>query len=135
MQPEWTAKRVKARFREAVLTLSRLRNLTSRDVPSTPSSKWPPVGRPDRHALLDVASGRVTSAEVSRLDEAIAWACDWLEDYERHLVWDRARGISWKVIERRHGYHRTTGWRHYVFALIKIAIELNAKAGKAPGHA
>ena len=134
----WTSQAVKARFREAAQTLRRLHNLTNRDVPMVRDTYWPTIVRPyvegygwdaPRSSLGAPAPGA-----IDRLDEAIGWASDWLEDYERHLVWERAFSVRWKVLEAKLGCDRTTAWRHYVFALVKVAAQLNARDGQAAGN-
>ena len=61
---------------------------------------------------------------IDRMDEALAWL-HWLEADEVRLVWLRAEGVRWKSIAHRFGMDRSTAWRHWTAALIKIAARLN----------
>ena len=65
---------------------------------------------------------------------AIAWL-HLLDADEVRLVWLRAERVRWKAIAPRFGVDRSTAWRRWTCALIKIAAHLNsADAEKVLQH-
>ena len=123
----WTAKDVAQRLEEAAATLSRLPLVRVRGYRST----WPPIVRdvceavePDRVRL-----GPPSPAAIDRMDEALQWL-HWLEPDEMRLVWLRAEGVRWKVIAARFAASRSSVWRRWTCALIKVAEFLNRPSRK-----
>lgn len=127
----WTPLKVAARIREAALTLRHLDNLNCHDIPSGFRSSLKGVVRNHDEAYgyhrLSVQPDTPDPAEIQRADEVMEWTGQWLELWERNLVWARAFHAPWKKIERTLDCSRTTAWRHWIFALMKIAVHLNAR--------
>lgn len=122
---DWTPKMVEARLEEAADTLRRLPPVKVQGYFST----WPPIIRDFWEAFgwhdAEARLGPPTPAAIDRMDETMLWL-RWLEPDELRLVWLRAEGVRWKVIARRFGIDRSTAWRHWTYALIKIASRLNS---------
>ncbi len=120
----WTAKAVADRIEEAAQTLRRLPSVRVRGYIST----WPPTIRDFWEAFgwnaVEVRPGPPAPDAIDRMDESLAWL-HWLEPNEVRLVWLRAEGVRWKSISHRFGMDRSTAWRHWTYALIKIAAQLN----------
>ena len=120
----WTAKAVADRFEEAAQTLRRLPAVKVHGYIGT----WPTIIRDFFEAFgwhaTEVRLGPPTPAAIDRMDEALRWLLC-LERDEVRLVWIRAEGVRWKSIAHRFGMDRSTAWRHWSCALIKIAAHLN----------
>jgi flavin-binding protein dodecin len=119
-----TPKAVADSLEEAAQTLHRLPPVRVQGYFTT----WPPIIREfweafGRHAA-EVRLGPPTPDAIDRMDEALQWL-HWLELNEVRLVWLRAEGARWKSIAYRFGMDRSTAWRHWSCALIKIAAHLN----------
>lgn len=127
----WTTKKVAARIREAALTLRHLDNLNCHDIPSgfRCSLKIVVHEHDDAYGYHrpSVRPDAPDQAKIKRADEVIDWTGQWLELWERNLVWARAFRAPWKKIEATLDCSRTTAWRHWIFALMKIAVHLNAR--------
>jgi len=121
----WTPKLVAERLEEAAETMRGLPPAIMR--PKLCS--WPEIIRDASESYgwsADrVRSGPPSAAAIDRLDETLEWFL-WLEPEESRLVWARAVGTRWKVIAYRLGVDRTTVWRRWTYALVKIAAHLNA---------
>ena len=63
-------------------------------------------------------------AAIDRKHEAFGWL-SWLEPDEARIVWLRAEDVRWKIIAGRFGMDRSTAWRRWVCALVKVASRLN----------
>ena len=120
----WTPTTVADAIEEAAQTLRRLPPVRVRGCFNT----WPPVIRDFWEAFgwnaAEVRLGPPTPDAIDRMDEALRWLLC-LEPDEVRLVWLRAEGVRWKSISHRFGMDRSTAWRHWSCALIKIAAHLN----------
>lgn len=120
----WTPKAVADALEEAAQTLRRFPSVRVRGYIST----WPPVIRDFWEAYgwndVEVRPGPPTAAAIDRMDECMGWL-RMLDADEVRLVWLRAEGVRWKSIAHRFGIDRSTAWRHWTCALIKIAAHLN----------
>jgi len=125
-QQDWTPKLVEARLEEAADTLRRLPKVKVQGFLST----WPPIIRDFWEAFgwhdVEVRPGPPAPKAIDRMDESLRWM-RWLEPEEVRLVWLRAEGVRWKAIAHRFGMDRSTAWRHWTYALIKIASRLNSE--------
>ena len=120
----WTPTTVADRLEEAAQTLRRLPPVKVRGY----ISAWPPTIRDFWEAFgwnaVEVRFGPPAPDAIDRMDESLSWL-HWLEPNEVRLVWLRAEGVRWKSIAYRFGMDRSTAWRHWSCALIKIAAQLN----------
>ena len=128
----WTPTMVEDRLEEAADTL---RRLPDGQKPQTHMSAWPAVLR-DFWEVYGQERPRLRlppphPAAIDRLDQTLAWLA-WLETDEVRLVWLRAERVRWKAICWRFGVSRTTAWRNWVAALVKIAARLNAEQELRP---
>jgi hypothetical protein len=116
----WTAKDVAERLEEAAHTLRRLPPVKVRGY----ISSWPPIIREFWEAYgwheTKVRLGPPAPDAIDRMDEVLRWLLI-LEPDEVRLVWLRAEGVRWKSIAHRFGMDRSTAWRHWTCALIKIS--------------
>ena len=123
-ETHWTPKLVEARFEEAADTLRRLPSVKVQGYFNT----WPPVIRDFWEAFgrteVRVRPAPPAPGAIDRMDETFTWL-RWLEPEETRLVWLRAEGVVWKLITYRLGVCRSTAWRQWVAALIKVASRLN----------
>ncbi len=129
----WTPEIVAERLEEAADTLRRLPPVRVRGH----ASSWPEVVRDVREAYgWDEARPRLgppSPAAIDAMDEALRWLA-WLEPDEARLVWLRAEGVRWKLICYRFGVGRSTAWRRWVCALVKIAARLTGTETAALGR-
>jgi Domain of unknown function (DUF6362) len=129
----WTPRDVAEFLEEAARTLRRLPPVTVQGFFST----WPPVIRDFWEAFgwnaVEVRLGPPSSDAIDRMDAALRWLLC-LEPDEVRLVWLRAEGVRWKSIAHRFGMDRSTAWRHWTCALIKIAAHLNASGATKPSQ-
>ena len=120
----WTPKLVEERLEEAADTLRRLPAVKVQGFVCT----WPPIVRDFWEAFgwneVQPRPGSPSPAAIDRMDETFRWL-HWLDPDEVRLVWLRAEGVRWKLISHRFGINRSTAWRHWTFALIKVAGFLN----------
>ncbi len=91
-------------------------------------NSWPPIAR---HSWEVLGAEEViyrplppTPQAIERMLEAMGWVL-WLELEQRHLVWMRADGYRWREITRRFGCDRTTAWRRWQGALVRVSERLN----------
>jgi hypothetical protein len=114
----WTPELVAERLAEAADVLARLPDAKMR-------------GYYDPWRIVVGATGRGPSPAapepeaIDRMDQVLGWLC-WLDYEERRLVWLRAEGLPWKRITHRLGIGRTSAWRRWATALLKISVRLNA---------
>ena len=129
----WTPEIVAERLEEAADTLRRLPPVRVRGH----AGSWPGVVRDVREAYgWDEARPRLgppSPAAIDRMDEALRWLA-WLTPDEARLIWLRAEGVRWKLICYRFGGGRTTAWRRWVCALVKIAARLTGGDAPAAGR-
>lgn len=125
---EWTIERVAARFEEAAWT--------AQDLPPVKVQGyfncWPAIARQAWEGYADeTPECRVQPSPdaVDRMLETMRWVL-WLEEEQRHLVWMRAERQSWKAITRRFACDRTTAWRRWQKALVRVAERLNGLSSK-----
>jgi len=122
----WTASMVEEQLEEAAATLRRLPPVKV----SGYFSCWPQIAHDadDRRGweVLVRRLGPPSARAISRMEETLTWF-RWLTPDENRLIWLRANNISWKAIGWRIGCCRTVAWERWVFALAKIASELNYK--------
>jgi predicted DNA-binding protein (UPF0251 family) len=120
----WTPKTVADALEEAAQTLRRLPPVRVQGYVST----WPAIIRDFWEAYgwheAEVRLGPPAPDAIDRMDAALGWL-HVLEPNEVRLVWLRAEGVRWKSIAHRFGMDRSTAWRHWTCALIKIAAHLN----------
>ena len=124
-EPHWTPKMVAVYLEEAADTLRRLPN---RRVGGYVSA-WPEIVRDYWEAFgwhdAEVRPIPPSPKAIDQMDRALPWLY-WLDPEEAKLVWERACGVPWKIIEIRRGVSRSTAWRHWITALATIAARLNA---------
>lgn len=120
---EWTLEEVAERFREAAETAHCLPAVRVQGYfnlwPAFRRESW--EGFADTERLLHLPP---LPDAIDRMEETMRWVL-WLEENERHLVWMRAEEWSWKDIARRFGCERTTAWRRWQRALVKVAEQLS----------
>ena len=119
----WTKKDVEEHFEEAVYTLKKLPDFK---VPGY-FSTWPEIERAREEKLREMkfpAKLHATSAQVTRLEQTFDWMM-WITEAERKLIWKRANRVGWRKISVELGCDRTTAWRKWSNALMKIALRLN----------
>ena len=126
MKDKWTVTDVADRFEEAVQTMHRLPSVRVQGY----FNAWPDIVRTvwEKMAAKTEDRGRLPPPPpdaISRMDETFRWLV-WLEVEERKLVWMRAEGVRWKQICWRFGVSRTTAWRDWHFAMVKISSRLTS---------
>jgi len=121
----WTPKVVAERLEEAADTLRRLPPVRVQGYVSA----WPAVVRDACEAYgwdeARLRLGPPSPQAIDRMDAALRWLA-WLTPDEAQLVWLRAERVRWKTIAHWFCVDRTTAWRHWTCALIKIATRLNS---------
>jgi hypothetical protein len=124
-EPHWTPKMVAVYLDEAADTLHRLPNRRVGGYVST----WPKIARDHWETFgwhdAEVRPIPPPPKAIDQMDRALPWLY-WLEPEEAKLVWARACGVPWKIIEIWRGVSRSTAWRHWITALATIAGRLNA---------
>ena len=120
----WTPTDVANRMEAAAITLKQL--------PSEGMQSYVCVWPEYRYSFGDMvgqskprgAPIRATPRDISQMEEVLTW---WqlLEADEFKLVWARAQGKRWKAICPQIGQTRTTAHRNWMFAICKIAWQLN----------
>lgn len=124
MSEWWTASMIEARFDEAMSVLRRLPNDPN---PQRRLTGWPVVlcdfweayGQHDVKLRLPAPSPDA----IDRMHETFGWL-SWLEEEERKLVLWRGAREPWKAICRRICVDRSTAWRWWTYALVRIAARL-----------
>ena len=120
----WDRDMVAAYLAEAADTLRRLPGSRLKGYfntwPQIVQTYWEAYAAEDEKPRL----GPPAPEAIDRLDMALPWL-GWLEPGEAELVWLRAEGVQWKVLQSRYGIGRTTGWMRWMTALEKIAARLN----------
>ena len=112
------------RYREAWLTSQRLES----GLQLGHSSGWPQAlcgtelnleqQRRKERELLRI---RPTAEDVEQMVECINWLTV-LNDDERKLIWMKASGLNWRTIATRSGIPRSTIYRHWHKALLKLFL-------------
>lgn len=120
---------LEARFEEAARTLARLPRYRPESYRSAMPTPIPEKGRTEPPSEGKNRLPPPGPAQISRLDEVLEWVL-WLNEEERKLVWARALGLSWRSLCWRLGCSRTTAWRNWTTALLKLCRHLNAQAEK-----
>jgi hypothetical protein len=69
---------------------------------------------------------RYTPRQISKMEFVMEWLL-WPPIVERKIIWERANGVPWKVLEHRYQSSRTTLWRNYSHGMMWIVAKLNAK--------
>ena len=121
----WTTDLVEQRLREAAETLRRLPAVRGRGF----FSVWPQIlhEADDRRdwEMGRYRPGPPSARAITRMEETLLWF-RWLTPDESRLIWLRAGNVPWKRIAWRMGCDRTTAWRLFGRAIVKIAAQLNA---------
>ncbi|MEY3476540.1 MAG: hypothetical protein RLY65_940 [Pseudomonadota bacterium] len=65
-----------------------------------------------------------TPRDIDEMLEAMRWI-QWLPEATRHLVWMRADRHDWVSIGKRFGCSGKTAWRHWRYAMMHIAMQVN----------
>ena len=122
---KWEEETVAERLAEAAETMKRLPSVKPKGYigswPTIIQEFWEAYGWND----MEVRLGPPSSYSIDRMDESLAWL-RWLEPDEVRMVWLRAEDVPWKVIGKRFGCDRTTAWRRWKYAIIKIIARLMA---------
>lgn len=71
---------------------------------------------------------QATSREVSQMEEILTWLKP-LDAFETKLVWKRACRVPWKILSYDFQSNRTTLWRKYDRALVKVLGEARLRVG------
>jgi len=125
---------IEARFDEAMGVLRRLPNDTGPQgyVTSWPimlRDFWEAYGQHKPRLRLPAPSPDA----IDRMHETFGWL-SWLEEEERKLVLWRGMREPWKAICRRIGVDRSTAWRRWTYALVRVAARLEANPGQTRPH-
>ncbi len=116
------AVRMRQRLELAAMTIRKLKVPGVR--PKDDKAYWPDVVRDYWEAYgtgssmvpLDAPSARA----IDDLDALCLLINKALDLNERKVVWARAFRKPWKVIQATHGFDRTTAWRIYTMAVMKL---------------
>jgi len=123
----WTPSLVADELEDTMRTLAKLPPVVLQGY----ISLWPSIKYTEMEVLQQekpLLKLRARTEEITRMEETFTWmGC--LEIDERKLLWKRAGKVRWKAICHEFGYGRATAWRHWVFALAKIAAFLNERDG------
>jgi len=122
---KWTPETVSAHFEEAVSTLKRLPPVKVRGY----FNSWPEVVYSTNELVHQERISmrlRATPEAISCLEQTFDWMA-WLEISERKLIWKRAAHVRWKTICVEFGCDRSTAWRKWVIACVKISERLNTQ--------
>ena len=120
----WTAEDVADHFEEAFRTLRKLPPVRVQAY----FNAWPQIVRSDKEILaMEPQPMRVwpSTSAITRLEQTFDWVL-WIDEAERKLIWSRAARVPWKQISGELGVNRSTAWRRWQLALVKIASRLNA---------
>lgn len=116
-------KYVQERLDNAARTLRRMPSAKVQGYFST----WPEIRR-EKAELQQMEAvlrlGPPSAKDISQMDEVLFTWLKWLHAEERKLVWLRAERTRWKQVCWIIGCNRTTAWRKYKMALLKIAARL-----------
>lgn len=92
-------------------------------------SVWPPILRDLMEIIQsdigDTSRGYALSREVDFHDHVAGWL-RWANGKEARVIWRRAMGKPWKVIEYELKISETTGRRRMGYGIMKIVAKLNA---------
>ena len=121
----WTAQLIARRFEDAVDTARRLPKVAITGY----FNSWPEIVRRswevDSHDHKPYPTYPPTGREMDRMMETMRWIQLLDDEEDRHLIWDHAKGRSRNEIARRRGISRTTAWRRWQAALMRIVDALN----------
>ena len=120
---KWTATDIANQFEEAMYTLRKLPPVRVRGY----FSVWPEAAcLPQELLMQEVQPMRLTAtpAAITRLEQALSWL-HWVDVEERKLIWKRAARVRWRAIYLELGCDRSTAWRKWMMACMKIAAHLN----------
>ena len=123
----------------AAVTLQRLPRVAG-DGPAGARSAWPDMVRATRFAIFETLRAtrpRPSPSEIDAMEQMIALLWE-INGYQRQLVWARACGVRWVVLQDRYRRSRTTLNRDYRAALAVLAgaaLVGTAQRGKAGDRA
>ena len=106
----------------AAVTLQRLPRAAG-DGPAGARSAWPDMVRATRFAIFETRRAtqpRPSPSEIDAMEQMIALLWE-INGYQRQLVWARACGVRWAVLQDRYRRSRTTLNRDYRAALTALA--------------
>ena len=111
------------RMEETVATLHRLPPVKVQGF----ISSWPPIVREYWEAYgwdhPKLHLGPPSGESIDKMDECLDLLRS-LDPDDMRLVWSRAENLPWKLILRRLGVSRATGWRRWKAALRQLATQL-----------
>ncbi|MBV9243254.1 MAG: hypothetical protein JO366_00410 [Methylobacteriaceae bacterium] len=120
----WAPRLVQAYLADAADTLRRLPGARGSRVFASPE-----IARGVQQLSISAqGQGPVGSPSPQAVDQAkiaTSWLL-WLDVDDQRIVWERAKGRSWKEIAHACKIDRTTAWRRLTCALAVIAAKLNA---------
>ena len=70
---------------------------------------------------------RPTQEQISIWDKVVLKWLPLLVPLERNLVWKRAKHLTWKLLSREYGLHRSNLYFRYEIAIMKIYAGINPK--------
>lgn len=92
-------------------------------------SVWPPILRDLMEIIQsdvgDTSRGYAIAREVDFHDHVASWL-RWCKADESRVIWRRAMGKPWKVVEYELKISETTGRRRMSYGIMKIVAKLNA---------
>lgn len=125
-EPYWTDEMVFAYIQKAAAICKKLPS----SKPQGYFSVWPPIQRD----LMEIIQGDIPEnanrtyaipREVSFFEYVEKWT-RWCNAEETRVIWRRAMGKPWKVVEYELKISETTGRRRLGYGIMKIVAKLNA---------
>ena len=91
-------------------------------------SLWPESMQDSWRKCYDAIHGEpllyeAEEREILFFHEAMHWL-DWVNSYQRRILWMRANRVPWKIIVAEYTQDKTTLWREQRLALTEIASKL-----------
>ena len=125
-EPYWTDEMVFAYIEKAAEICKKLPGVR----PQGYFTVWPPILRDLMEIIQSdvpdkTSRGYATPREVSFHDYVGTWL-RWPNADEARVIWLRAEGKPWKVVEYKLNISETTGRRRLNFGIMKIVAKLNA---------
>jgi hypothetical protein len=120
----YTPQQVALQFEEALLTLHKLPPVR---VPHCVTTMWLEMLRTPEEIQDQEPMPlrlRATPDQITRLDQVCDWIV-WVEEENRWLVWQRARGIPWNIISKKLGCSRPTAFKRWKTIFEVLAKRLN----------